>query len=69
MASLALRAALDSIRKNGGGLVEAYPVIKTDQGPNHMYSGTVWMFERAGFKAIASLSTGRTATVVMRRTV
>jgi ribosomal protein S18 acetylase RimI-like enzyme len=69
VARLALVAALDSIRKNGGGLVEAYPVIKTDQGPNYMYSGTVSMFEKAGFKTVALLSTGRTATVVMRRTV
>ncbi len=69
VARLALIAALDSIRKNGGGLVEAYPVIKTDQGPNYMYSGTVSMFEKAGFKTVAPLSTGRTATVVMRRTI
>lgn len=69
VASIALRAALEAIRKKGGGLVEAYPVSKTDQGSNYMYSGRVTMFERAGFKMVAPLGTGRTATVVMQRTV
>src|SRR5438105_3930848 len=69
VASIALNAALEAIRKKGGGLVEAYPVSKTDQGSNYMYCGTVRMFEKAGFKTIAPLATGRTATVVMRRTI
>ena len=69
VASVALKAALEAIRKKGGGLVEAYPVSKTDQGSNYMYCGTVRMFEKAGFKTIAPLATGRTATVVMRRTI
>lgn len=69
VASTALRAALESIKKNGGGLVEAYPVSKTDQGLNYLYSGTVTMFEKAGFKTVAPLAEGRTPTVVMRRTV
>ena len=68
-ASVALKAALEAIRKKGGGLVEAYPVSETDQGSNYMYCGTVGMFEKAGFKTIASLATGRTPTVVMRRTI
>jgi len=34
-------AALEALRKMGGGLVEACPVSKTDQGSNHIYSGTV----------------------------
>ena len=68
-ASFALNAALEAIRVKGGGLVEAYPVIKTDQGSNYVYCGTVSMFERAGFKTIAPLGTGRTSTVVMRRTI
>ena len=69
VASVALKAALEAIRKKGGGLVEAYPVSKTDQGSNYTYCGTVKMFEEVGFKTIAPLSTGRTATVVMRRTI
>jgi ribosomal protein S18 acetylase RimI-like enzyme len=69
VASFALKAALEAIGKKGGGLVEAYPVSKTDQGSNYMYCGTVRMFEKAGFKTIAPLATGRTATVVMRRKI
>jgi hypothetical protein len=64
-----LRAALEAIRRKGGGLVEAYPVSKTDQGSNYIYSGTVSMFEKAGFKTIAQLAAGRTATVVMQKTI
>ena len=69
VASAALKAALEAIRKKGGGLVEAYPVSRTDQGSNYMYCGTVRMFEKVGFKTVAPLATGRTATVVMRRTI
>jgi ribosomal protein S18 acetylase RimI-like enzyme len=69
VARAALRAALESIKKKGGGLVEAYPVAKTDQSPNYMYSGTVGMFEEVGFKVVAPLGTGRTSTVVMERTL
>ena len=69
VAGAALKAALEAIRKKGGGLVEAYPVSKTDQGSNYMYCGTVAMFEKAGFKTVGPLATGRIATVVMRRTI
>ena len=69
MASYGLKAALEAIRKKGGGLVEAYPVSKTDQGSNYIYCGTVRMFEKAGFKIIAPFATGRTATVVVRKMV
>ena len=68
-ASVGLRAALEAIRMKGGGLVEAYPVSKTDQGSNYIYSGTVSMFEKAGFKTITPLAAGRTATVVMQKTI
>ena len=67
LAGTALQAALDSIRKKGGGLVEAYPVSKSDQGSNYRYCGTVSMFEKAGFKTVAPLREGRTSTVIMRR--
>ena len=69
VASFGLRAALETIKKKGGGIVEAYPVRKTDQGANCIYCGTVSMFERAGFKTMAPLAQGRTSTVVMRRNV
>jgi ribosomal protein S18 acetylase RimI-like enzyme len=69
VASTGLKAALDSIKKKGGGLVEAYPVSKTDQGSNYLYSGTVSMFEKFGFKTVAPLSNGRTSTVVMQKTL
>jgi ribosomal protein S18 acetylase RimI-like enzyme len=58
VARIALRAALDSIRRKGGGLVEAYPVAQTDQGPNYLYSGTLKMFEGIGFRTVGSLSSG-----------
>ncbi len=69
VASAALNTALESIRNKGGGLVEAIPVSKTDQGPGYMCTGTVSMFEKAGFKIVAPFGNGRTTTVVMRRTI
>lgn len=69
VASTALNATLESIRKKGGGLVEAIPVSKTNQGPGYMYTGTVSMFEKAGFKIVGPLGSGRTSTVVMRRAI
>jgi len=69
VASTALRAALDSIAEQGGGLVEAYPVVQSDQGPNYLFSGTATMFKKAGFHTIAPLSNSRTRTVLMRRIV
>ncbi len=69
VASVALRAALEAIRSKGGGLIEAYPVSKTDQGSNYLYPGKVTMFEKAGFKLVGPLGIGRTTTVVMQRTI
>jgi GNAT superfamily N-acetyltransferase len=46
----ALNAALDAIKKEGGGLVEAYPSTKPDQGASLMWPGNVTMFEKAGFQ-------------------
>ncbi len=69
VASAALKAALEAIRRKGGGRIEAYPVSKTDQGSNYLYSGTVTMFEKAGFKLVAPFGNGRTTTVVMQRTI
>ena len=69
VASTALKGALEGIGRRGGGLVEAIPVSKTDQGPGYMYTGRVSMSEKAGFKIVAPFSNGRTATVLMRRTI
>jgi ribosomal protein S18 acetylase RimI-like enzyme len=69
VASAGLKAALEAIGKKGGGVVEAYPVSRTDQGPGYMYTGRVSMFAKAGFKMVTRLGTGRTSTVVMRRTI
>jgi len=68
-ASTALKSALEAIRRKGGGLVEAIPVSKTDQGLGYMYTGTISMFQKAGFKTVGPFGTGRTTTVVMRRTI
>ena len=69
VANFGLKAALKSIKMQGGGIVEAYPAGKSEQGANYHYCGTVSMFEKAGFKTIAPLSSGRTSTVVMRKTI
>ena len=67
VASFALKAALSAIRKRGGGIVEAYPLEslkdvprKTAKGKaSFMWSGTVDMFKKAGFKVIAPLGKSR----------
>jgi GNAT superfamily N-acetyltransferase len=69
VASTALNAALEAIRNKGGGIIEAIPVSKTDQGAGYMYTGTVSMFEKARFKTVGPFGAGRTSTVVMRRTI
>lgn len=69
VASATLEATLEAIGNKGGGLIEAYPVSKTDQGSNYLYPGTVTMFEKAGFKLVAPFGNGRTSTVVMQRTI
>ncbi|MDG7012693.1 MAG: GNAT family N-acetyltransferase [Nitrososphaerota archaeon] len=51
VASRALEAALDSIKRQGGGLVEAYPVRRT--GALATWFGTVSMFEKQGFELAA----------------
>jgi Acetyltransferase (GNAT) family len=65
VAGFGLNAALVSIKKKGGGIVEAYPTLK-EEGSSLMWSGTVGMFERAGFKVASELGKSR---VVMRKTV
>ena len=67
VASAALKATLESIEKKGGGIVEAFPVSKTDQGPGYMYTGRVSMFKKLGFKISSPFGTGRTSKIVMRK--
>jgi GNAT superfamily N-acetyltransferase len=64
VARAALKAALEAIRKKGGGLVEAYPIIRW--GAYQDYRGTVSMFQQEGFEIVATLGKDN---VVMRRTI
>lgn len=65
VASVALRAALESIREKGGGIVDAYPRASTRGGSVSLWFGTVGMFEREGFKSVASLGN----SVLMRKLI
>ncbi len=72
VATAALRAALESIRKKGGGLVEAYPITRWESRAfgNESTHGTVSMFKKHGFKVEAPLATTAfSSSVLMRRTV
>jgi len=64
VASAALTAALEAIRSRGGGLVEAYPIIRW--GAYREYLGTVSMFQKEGFKTVAPFGKNN---VVMRRKI
>jgi GNAT superfamily N-acetyltransferase len=50
-ARTALRAALEAIRRSGGGVVEAYPVV--GRGAVASWFGSTSMFEREGFRTVA----------------
>jgi GNAT superfamily N-acetyltransferase len=72
VATVALKAALDAIRKKGGGTVEAYPITQWRIGTfgNQSTNGTATMFEKVGFKTVAPF--GRTVhrtNVLMRATL
>jgi GNAT superfamily N-acetyltransferase len=72
VASAALKAALESIRKKGGGLVEAYPITHWESRAfgNESTHGTAYMFQKEGFKSVAPLSLTRFSTsVLMRRSI
>jgi GNAT superfamily N-acetyltransferase len=64
VASVALTAALESIRRLGGGVVEAYP--STHSKAVATWFGTVSMFTRHGFTTVAPF--GR-SNVLMRATL
>ena len=80
VAAVALQAALESIEKKGGGLVEAYPLIHWDklrrseiQRRGHAPSfgnmsthGTASMFAKQGFETVAPFGS---SNVLMRRIV
>ena len=68
VAKLALNAALDSIKRQGGGIVEAYPVVSKKMAAvaEWRWFGTPSMFKREGFKKIAPLGT---SMVLMRKTI
>jgi GNAT superfamily N-acetyltransferase len=71
VANIALRAALDSIKANGGGVVEAYPVTHKSakawsKWSNWFWFGTESMYEREDFKAVNTLGPNH---VLMRRVI
>jgi ribosomal protein S18 acetylase RimI-like enzyme len=68
VAGAALQAALASIKKQGGGLVEGFPVSNWEGGSfgNMSTHGTVSMFAKQGFKKVAAY--GNT-NVLMRKRV
>jgi hypothetical protein len=66
VAGFGLNAALASIKKKGGGIVEAYPSTKPTKGASLMWSGTVSMFGDAGFDVASQLGK---SSVVMRKFV
>jgi GNAT superfamily N-acetyltransferase len=71
VANLALKAALDSIKAKGGGVVEAYPVTHKSakawsKWSNWFWFGTQSMYEREKFKVVSPLGPHH---LLMRRTI
>lgn len=68
VAKFALKAALESIREQGGGIVEAFPVVSKKMAavPEWRWFGTPEMFRKHGFRVVAPLGT---SGVLMRRTI
>jgi len=68
VAKIALHAALESIRKQGGGIVEAFPVVSKKMAavPEWRWFGTPSMFRRERFKPVAPLGT---SGLLMRRRI
>src|SRR5579871_3617179 len=61
VAQFALRAALEEIARLGGGVVEAYPEDYTGERTSNSFlcSGTLGMFENAGFKKLRKIAMRR----------
>ncbi|TMI28296.1 GNAT family N-acetyltransferase [Candidatus Bathyarchaeota archaeon] len=68
VAKLALKAALDSIKKQGGGVVEAYPVVSEKMAAvaEWRWFGTPSMFRGEHFRTVAPLGS---SGVLMRKTI
>jgi GNAT superfamily N-acetyltransferase len=68
VATFALKAALESIRRQGGGIVEAFPVVSKKMAavPEWRWFGTPSMFQKVGFRIVAPLGT---SGVLMRKTI
>ncbi len=66
VAGVALKAALESIQKQGGGIVEAFPPNSKEGGSGSLWFGTVAMFEREGFKSHSKLGENH---LLMRKTL
>jgi GNAT superfamily N-acetyltransferase len=68
IAKIALHAALESISRQGGGIVEAYPVVskKMAEVPEWRWFGTPNMFRKERFNPVAPLGT---SGLLMRRTI
>jgi GNAT superfamily N-acetyltransferase len=71
VANLALKAALDSIKEQGGGIVEAYPVTQKSakawsKWSNWFWFGTESMFERENFKVVGPMGPHH---LLVRRTI
>lgn len=73
VASAALRAALKAIRRQGGGLVEGYPITRwlARAFGNESTHGTESMFVKAGFWRVGPFGGGTrySSHVLMRKTV
>ncbi len=49
-----LQAAVEHVRKQGGRIVEGYPVdVQTDMPAPFVYTGVASAFEQAGFQEVA----------------
>ena len=64
VARVALRAAVDSIEKKGGNLIEAYPAVS--KGFPADWTGTLSMFKYEGFEVFAPFGK---YNVLVRRTI
>ncbi len=69
VATAGLEAALEAIRRESGGLVEAYPITRWESRAfgNESTHGTASMFKKAGFKTVAPYGRTRFSTHVLMR--
>ncbi len=68
VAKAGLRAALSSIQNQGGGVVEAYPVVSKKMAavPRTRWFGTPSMFEKEGFDVVAPIGS---SLILMRKKI